>query len=176
MAAILIHLDEATFKALNQVAPAAKRKRADFIRRAIKKAIRDHEYARIREGYLQEARPEDRCGRLVDGRGIRLSEAVRDLVANLPKPARKRPVLLLSRDDAYSYLNKFIVAEITTTIRKIPVEVALSKRDGLSKPCVVNCDNLRTVAKQWLVEHISTLPPASRGGSETRSRLCARMG
>ncbi len=54
MAAILIHLDEATLKALNQVAPAAKRQRAEFIRRAIKKAIRDQEYARIREGYLQK--------------------------------------------------------------------------------------------------------------------------
>lgn len=67
-------------------------------------------------------------------------------------------MLLLSRDDSYSYLNKFIVAEITTTIRNIPVEVPLSKRDGLPKACVVNCDSLRTVAKQWLVGHISTLP------------------
>lgn len=54
MAAILIHLDEAMLKALNQVAPAAKRQRADFIRHAIKKAIREQEYARIREGYRQK--------------------------------------------------------------------------------------------------------------------------
>ncbi len=77
--------------------------------------------------------------------------------ANLPKPAGRRAVLLLSRDDAYSYLNKFIVAEITSTIRNIPVEVALSKRDGVSKPCVVNCDSLRTVAKPWLIERIASL-------------------
>ena len=51
--------------------------------------------------------------------------------ADLPKPVGRRPVLLLTRDDAYAYLNKFIVAEVTTTIRNIPVEVRLGKRDGL---------------------------------------------
>jgi mRNA interferase MazF len=77
--------------------------------------------------------------------------------ADLPKPAGRRPVLLLTRDDGYSYLNKFIVAEITTTIRNIPVEVHLGKRDGLSTPCVANCDNLRTVRREVLVERISKL-------------------
>jgi mRNA interferase MazF len=78
--------------------------------------------------------------------------------ADLPKPAGRRPVLLLTRDDAYSYLNKFIVAEITTTIRNIPVEVRLGKRDGLPASCVANCDNLRTVSRDALVERISRLP------------------
>jgi mRNA interferase MazF len=77
--------------------------------------------------------------------------------ADLPKPAGRRPVLLLTRDDGYSYLNKFIVAEITTTIRNIPVEVQLGKRDGLSAPCVANCDNLRTVRREVLAERISKL-------------------
>ena len=58
----------------------------------------------------------------------------------------RRPVLLLSREDAYSYLNKFIVVEITTTIRNIPIEVPLGRAEGLAKPCVANCDNLRTAA------------------------------
>jgi mRNA interferase MazF len=80
--------------------------------------------------------------------------------ARLPKPAGRRPVLLLSRDDAYSYLNKFIVAEITTTIRNIPMEVSLSTRDGLPARCVANCDNIRTVRRDWLVEKISRLAPA----------------
>jgi mRNA interferase MazF len=68
-------------------------------------------------------------------------------------------VLLLSRDDAYAYLNKFVAAEITTTIRSIPVEVPLGKREGLPKPCVANCDNLRTIAKPFLKERISRLSP-----------------
>jgi mRNA interferase MazF len=77
--------------------------------------------------------------------------------ANLPKPAGRRPVLLLSRADAYSYLNKFIVAEITTTIRDIPVEVRLGRAERMPKPCVVNCDNLRTISKSALVERIANL-------------------
>ena len=35
--------------------------------------------------------------------------------ANLPAPAGRRPVLLLSRNDAYHYLSKFIVAETVKT-------------------------------------------------------------
>jgi mRNA interferase MazF len=53
-----------------------------------------------------------------------------------------------------------IAAEITTTIRKIPIEVALGVRDGLPKPCVVNCDNLRTISRQDLTERIGRMAAA----------------
>ena len=78
--------------------------------------------------------------------------------AELPKPAGRCPVLLLSRDDAYSVLHKFIAAEITTTIRDIPIEVPLGTAEGMPRPCVVNCDNLRTISKVHLVERISRIP------------------
>jgi len=81
--------------------------------------------------------------------------------ANLPAPAGRGPVLLLSRNDAYRYLSKFVVAEITTTIRSIPVEVRMSSREGLPSPCVANLDNLRTAARQWLESRAGVLP-ASR--------------
>jgi mRNA interferase MazF len=77
--------------------------------------------------------------------------------ADLPKPAGRRRVLLLSRDDAYSVLNKFIAAEITATVRHIPIEVSLGSTEGMPKPCVVNCDNLRTISKVRLVKKISKL-------------------
>jgi len=77
--------------------------------------------------------------------------------ADLPKPAGRRPVLLLSRDDAYRVLNKFVAAEITATVRHIPIEVPLSSMEGMAKPCVVNCDNLRTISKIHLVEKIAEL-------------------
>jgi mRNA interferase MazF len=80
--------------------------------------------------------------------------------ANLPKPAGRRPVLLLSRNDAYQYLTKVIIAEITTTIRAIPVEVRLGRREGLTSPCVVNLDNIRTAARQWLDSRVGVLAPA----------------
>lgn len=77
--------------------------------------------------------------------------------ANLPTPAGKRPVLLLSRDSAYQYLNKFIAVEITTTIRGIAEEVTLGRADGLSKRCVANCDNVRTVPRSVLTTKAGAL-------------------
>ena len=80
--------------------------------------------------------------------------------ANLPKPASRRPVLLISRNGAYEYLNKFIVAEITTTVRSIPVEVRLGRHEGLRSACVANLDNIRTVARQWLDTRAGALAPS----------------
>ena len=51
MPQVLIHFDEATLKAIDRIAPAAKRKRADFIRLAVKDAIFRRETERMREAY-----------------------------------------------------------------------------------------------------------------------------
>ena len=69
-------------------------------------------------------------------------------------------MLLLSRNDAYGYLSKFVVAEITTTIRSIPVEVRMGSREGLSSRCVANLDNLRTAARPWLDSRAGALSPS----------------
>jgi mRNA interferase MazF len=79
--------------------------------------------------------------------------------ANLHGTAGRRPVLLLSRDGAYAFLNKVVAAEITTTVRHIPLEVPVGTAEGLSRKCVVNCDNLRTIPTKKLVERISQLRP-----------------
>jgi mRNA interferase MazF len=79
--------------------------------------------------------------------------------ADLRGTAGRRPVLLLSRDGAYAFLNKVVAAEITTTMRHIPIEVPLGAAEGLPRKCVVNCDNLRTIPTQNLVERISQLRP-----------------
>lgn len=77
--------------------------------------------------------------------------------AERPKPGGRRLVLLLSRDSAYAYLNKYIVVEITSTIRNIAVEVPLGKTEGLARPCVANCDNVRTVSRSTLTGRIGHL-------------------
>lgn len=79
--------------------------------------------------------------------------------ADLPEPAGPRPVLLLSRDDAYGYLSKFIAAEITTTVRQIATEVSLGEEEGLPKDCVANCDNLRMVPLLSLTRRAGQLDP-----------------
>jgi len=69
-------------------------------------------------------------------------------------------VLRLSRNDAYQYLGKFIVAEIAPTIRTIPVEVRMGRREGLPSTCVANLDNIRTAARDWLDSRAGILAPS----------------
>ena len=80
--------------------------------------------------------------------------------ADLPSPIGKRPVLLLSRDDAYAVRTSVTVAPLTTTIRKIPVEIPLLPKEGVPKACVVNCDRLMTINKSLLLTRITNLSDA----------------
>lgn len=77
--------------------------------------------------------------------------------AEFPSPIGRRPVVLLSRDEAYAVRNAVTVAEVTTKIRGIPVEVVLGPEDGLPKKCVVNVDTIATIRKDLLIERISLL-------------------
>lgn len=43
-----------------------------------------------------------------------------------------------------------------------PIDVWLGVKCGLPKPCVVNCDNLRTISRQHLTERIGQLQPSNR--------------
>ncbi len=79
--------------------------------------------------------------------------------ADLPEPVGKRPVLLLSRNDAYDYLSKFIAVEVTSTVRGIASEVPLGEDEGLPKACVANCDSLRMVPRSSLTRLAGQLAP-----------------
>lgn len=79
--------------------------------------------------------------------------------ADLPAPVGRRPVLLLTRDAGYGYLNNIMVAEITTTIRGIPVEVVLGRAEGLKVRSVANLDNVHVISKSSLKERVGTLGP-----------------
>jgi len=72
-------------------------------------------------------------------------------------PDKKRPVLILTRDSAIAVLNSVTVAPITSTIRGIPTEVVLNKGDGLPDTCAANFDNLQTVPKNNIGDHIARL-------------------
>jgi mRNA interferase MazF len=77
--------------------------------------------------------------------------------AELPEPMGRRPVLLLSRNQAYRILKRVTVAEITTTIRNIPVEVELGRDEGLARASVANLDNIHAVAISRLSAKIGAL-------------------
>lgn len=77
--------------------------------------------------------------------------------ADLGPPAGRRPVLLLSRDEAYIVRALVIVAPVTTRVRGIPSEVPLGPEDDLPRPCVANLDTITTIAKASLRERLTSL-------------------
>ena len=76
---------------------------------------------------------------------------------DFPQPIGRRPVVILSRDEACAVRNSVTIAEVTTKIWGIAVEVPLGPEDGLPKQCVVNLDTIATVSKKYLIERMSLL-------------------
>ena len=73
-------------------------------------------------------------------------------------PDKRRPVLILTRNSAISFLTGITVAPLTTTIRGIPSEVLLTPTaDGVFADCAVNVDNIQTIQKTNLGTHITRL-------------------
>ncbi|HTP89444.1 MAG TPA: ribbon-helix-helix protein, CopG family [Bryobacteraceae bacterium] len=54
MKSLLIQVDEQTLAALNRVVEPATRKRSEFIRQAIREAVRVAEFRAMREAYLRQ--------------------------------------------------------------------------------------------------------------------------
>jgi mRNA interferase MazF len=80
--------------------------------------------------------------------------------AELPAPAGTRPVVLISRNEAYAVRDLVTVAPVTTRVRRIPTEVVLGPGEGLPKRCVANVDVITTIPKGALTRRVSTLTPA----------------
>lgn len=74
------------------------------------------------------------------------------------RPDKRRPVLIVTRTSALTFLTSITIAPLTTNIRDIPCEVELTPfEDGVLQHCVVNCDNLQTITKRALEQKITTL-------------------
>ncbi len=56
----------------------------------------------------------------------------------------------MTHDRAIPLLANVTVAPVTGTIRGLPTEVPVGKRQGLARECVINCDNLFTLPKPAL--------------------------
>ncbi len=72
-------------------------------------------------------------------------------------PDKRRPVVVLTRDSAISYLSTVTVAPITSTIRGVPSEVALGDDDGMKASCAVNLHNTITVSQDRLGKRVARL-------------------
>jgi len=74
------------------------------------------------------------------------------------EPDKRRPVLILTRTDAISFLNEVTIAPITTTVRDNNSSVWLNESDGMREAGAINLDHLQTVPKQKLgkiIVHLS---------------------
>ena len=81
----------------------------------------------------------------------------------------RRPVVVLTRDQALPRLRNVVVALVTRTIRGIDTEVQLGPADGMPVECAVSLDNLRTVPQTLLTESITQL------GSERMGAVCRAL-
>ena len=57
-------------------------------------------------------------------------------------PDKRRPVLLLTRDDVVDNLNEIIVAPLTRTVRGLRTEVLITAEDGMPVASAINFDHV----------------------------------
>ena len=75
-------------------------------------------------------------------------------------PDKRRPVLILSRQEVIPLLHTVMVAPITSTRRGAPSEVLLGANEGLKHDSAVNLDHVQTVERARLVSFVGSLNPA----------------
>ena len=94
--------------------------------------------------------------------------------AELEPPGGRRPVALLSRDDAYLVHSLVTIASVTTRVRNTSSEVALSQKEGLPRACVINLDVITTIPKNCLHEKFVALNPDKL--REVETAICFALG
>ena len=77
--------------------------------------------------------------------------------------AGRRPVLILTRDEAIEHLSEILIVPSTRTVRDIPTHVRLDESDGMREPCALALDNVGPIAKGFLVERMTKLDPTKMG-------------
>jgi len=72
-------------------------------------------------------------------------------------PDKRRPVLVLTREEAIGLLHQVMVAPITSAIRGAPAEVVVGPEAGLKRPSAINLDYVQSVDKTRLERYVGTL-------------------
>jgi mRNA interferase MazF len=79
---------------------------------------------------------------------------------------KRRPVLIVTRDEVIPVLNNIVVAPVTSTIRTIPTCVPVGPDEGIDHDGVANFDNLAAVPRSVLTKRLGGL------GVDGRRRIC----
>jgi mRNA interferase MazF len=93
---------------------------------------------------------------------------------SFPKPDKKRPVLVLTRQDMIGRLHTVTVAPITSTVRGVPSEVAVGTEVGLKQPSAINLHHLATVPVAGLRSFVGVLP--TKAMARVRDALLFSLG
>jgi mRNA interferase MazF len=88
---------------------------------------------------------------------------------DLPRPDKRRPVLVLSRPSLISLLHTVTVAAVTSTLRGAPTEVELGTAEGLKRASCVNLCNLFTIEKRRLRTFVGSV------SSERMRQVCRAL-
>ena len=72
-------------------------------------------------------------------------------------PDKRRPVLVLTRQEVIGLLHTVMVAPITSTLCGAPSEVVVGIAEGLKNESAVNLDHVQTVERARLIAFVGTL-------------------
>src|SRR5216684_8719272 len=74
-------------------------------------------------------------------------------------PDKRRPMLILSRDDAIEVLSTVMVAPVTSTIRDLPSQVVIGATEGLDHDSAISLDHIQCVDRARLIRRLGRLSP-----------------
>jgi mRNA interferase MazF len=87
-------------------------------------------------------------------------------------PDKRRPVLILTRNEVLDHLNEIIVVPVTRTVRALTSEVILSPDDGMPVVCALNFDHVSLAHRERIGTALCRLPE-SRWPEVRRALLVA---
>ena len=87
-------------------------------------------------------------------------------------PDKRRPVLILTRNEVIDRLNEIIVVPATRTIRGLTTEVVLTTADGMPVNCALNFDHV-ALAQRTRIGAVLCSLPEPRWGEVRRALLIA---
>ncbi|MGH9157055.1 MAG: type II toxin-antitoxin system PemK/MazF family toxin [Acidimicrobiales bacterium] len=82
---------------------------------------------------------------------------------------KRRPVLVVSRDEAIPALHNVVVAPVTITVRDIPTCIPVGPAEGIDHDSVATFDNLAAVPKSVLTTRLGEL------GAGGRRQICEAL-
>lgn len=78
-------------------------------------------------------------------------------MVEMPRPDKRRPVLVLSRPSLIGLLHTVTVAAVTSTLRGSPTEVELGTPEGLKGASCVNLCNVFTIEQRRLRRYVGSV-------------------